>query len=103
MVARYPLHCMKMADFLALDTLEPHNKLLEQGKVVPMDLEGAHAGVEIQFVSHQWLGYEVADPKREHLRTMQAAFKRAMTDGSSSSRPKTTGRCVCSRSPCRRA
>ena len=39
MVARYPLHCMKMADFLALDTLEPHNKLLEQGKVVPMDLE----------------------------------------------------------------
>ena len=82
MVARYPLHCMKMADFLALDTLEPHNKLLEQGKVVPMDLEGAHAGVEIQFVSHQWLGYEVADPKREHLRTMQAAFKRAMTDGS---------------------
>ena len=60
---------MKMADFLALETLEPHNKLLEEGKVVPMDLDGAHKGVDIQFVSHQWLGYEVADPKREHLQT----------------------------------
>ena len=38
------------------------NGLVEKGIVVPLDLDGAHAGVNIQFVSHQWLGYTIADP-----------------------------------------
>lgn len=76
---QYPLYCMKMSDFLALDTLLPHNGLRERGLVVPLDLEGEHAGAHVQFVSHQWLGFTVADPNGDHLRTMQAAFQVAMT------------------------
>ena len=45
------------------------------------DFDGVHKGVEIQFVSHQWLGYSVADPNGEHLATMQAAFRRAIEEG----------------------
>ena len=34
---QYPMHCMKMADFLELKTLDPHNGLVERGLVVPME------------------------------------------------------------------
>ena len=78
MEVQYPMHCMKMADFLALESLEPHNGLVERGLVVPLDLSGAHKDAAIQFVSHQWLGYTVADPNGDHLRTMQAAFRQAI-------------------------
>ena len=78
---QYPMHCMKMADFLELKTLDAHNGLVERGLVVPMDFDGAHKGVQVQFVSHQWLGYTVADPNGEHLATMQAAFRLAIEKG----------------------
>ena len=78
---QYPMHCMKMADFLELKTLDAHNGLVERGLVVPMDFDGAHKGAQVQFVSHQWLGYTVADPNGEHLATMQAAFRRAIEEG----------------------
>jgi hypothetical protein len=82
METKYPLYAMKMADFLSLERLEPHNNLLERGLVTALDLDGEHRGVQVQFVSHQWLGYTTADPNGEHLRTMQAAFRRAMTEPS---------------------
>ena len=81
MEMRYPMHCMKMSDFLALKNLDAHNGLVERGLVVPLDLDGMHQGVQIQFVSHQWLGFTVADPKGEHLATMQSAFKCAIAEG----------------------
>ena len=80
MAMAYPLYCMKMSDFLKLESLEPHNSLVERGLVVPVDLDGAHKGQQVEFVSHQWLGFSMADPNGEHLRTMQAAFKRAATE-----------------------
>ena len=80
METQYPLHCMRVADFLDLTTLDTHNSLIERGLVVPLDLDGEHEGAHVQFVSHQWLGYSVADPNGDHLRTMQAAFRRAMDD-----------------------
>ena len=42
MAMAYPLFCMKMSDFLKLESLEPHNSLVERGLVVPVDLDGAH-------------------------------------------------------------
>ena len=68
---------MKMADFLKLDTLRDHNSLRADGLVVALDFEGEHSGVEINFVSHQWLGLAVADPNSAHLKTMQDVFTRA--------------------------
>ena len=85
---QYPLYCMKMSDFLALSALEPHNALRKKGLVVPLDLEGAHQTADINFVSHQWLGYTVADPKGDHLGTMQAAFRRAIAEGKGVSKPR---------------
>ena len=81
MEMKYPMHCMKMSDFLQLTMLEAHNGLVERGLVVPLNFDGKHAGVEIQFVSHQWLGYTVADPNGDHLTTMQAAFRIAIDEG----------------------
>ena len=73
----YPLYAMKMADFLKLDTLRDHNSLRADGLVVALDFDGEHSGVEINFVSHQWLGLQVADPNSAHLKTMQDVFTRA--------------------------
>jgi len=81
MEMKYPMHCMKMSDFLQLTMLEAHNGLVERDLVVPLNFDGEHAGVEIQFVSHQWLGYTVADPNGDHLKTMQAAFRIAIDEG----------------------
>jgi hypothetical protein len=82
MEMKYPLYAMKMEDFMALERLEPHNTLLDRGLVTALDLDGEHKDEHVQFVSHQWLGYTEADPNGEHLRTMQAAFRRAMDDPS---------------------
>ena len=75
-VERYPMHAMRVRDFLALTMLAPHQELVSRGLVVALDLEGAHAGEMINFVSHQWLGYATADPRGDHLRTMQDCFRR---------------------------
>ena len=73
----YPLYAMKMQDFLQLETLRDHNSLRKDGLVVALELEGKHQGAEINFVSHQWLGFREADPEQAHLNTMQDVFKRA--------------------------
>ena len=76
--AAFPLHAIRMKDFLLLQTLEPHNTLVEKGLVVPVDFAGEHAGEQLNFVSHQWLAYAEADPKGAHLTTMQDVFNRAI-------------------------
>ncbi len=74
----YPLHAMRMADFLALTVLEPHNALVAKGLVVALDFDGEHKGANLNFVSHQWLAYAEADPECAHLHTMQTLFRRAI-------------------------
>ena len=74
----FPVHAMKMSDFLALERLEPHNVLVEKGLVRPLDFAGADRNAILNFVSHQWLGYGEADPNSNHLSTMQEVFKRAI-------------------------
>ena len=106
----YPLYAMRMLDFLALETLRPHNGLVEEGLVVPLDLDGEHARANVNFVSHQWLGFAEADPNGDHLATMQAAFRRAIDepralfkhadDWSSFARGSTAATCATWRSIC---
>ena len=87
----FPLHAMRMKDFLALDKLRPHNALKKEGLVVALDFDGAHKDAKLNFVSHQWLAYAEADPNGDHLKTMQDVFRRVMA-GESIFRSKTTGR-----------
>ena len=47
----FPLHAMRMTDFLALERLQPHNELLAKGLVVPLDFKGEHAGAILNFIS----------------------------------------------------
>lgn len=70
------MHVMRVSDFLALTELRPHQELVAQGLVVPLDVHGEHSGAIINFVSHQWLGFTTADPRGDHLRTMQDCFRR---------------------------
>ena len=74
----FPLHAMRMKDFLALDKLRPHNALKREGLVVALDFDGAHKDAKLNFVSHQWLAYAEADPNGDHLKTMQDVFRRVM-------------------------
>ena len=66
----FPLHAMRMKDFLALEKLRPHNALKKEGLVVALDFDGAHKDAKLNFVSHQWLAYAEADPNGDHLKTM---------------------------------
>ena len=75
----FPLHAMKVADFLKLDTLRPHNALKAEGLVVALDFDGEHKGVHLNFVSHQSLAYAEADPNNDHLKTMQDVFRRVIS------------------------
>ena len=74
----FPLHAMRMKDFLALDKLRPHNALKKEGLVVALDFDGAHKDAKLNFVSHQWLAYAEADPNGDHLKTMQDVFRSVM-------------------------
>ena len=74
----FSLHAMRMADFLALERLLPHNELVAKGLVAALDFEGEHRGVSLNFISHQWLAYGEADPNGAHLSTMQSLFRRAI-------------------------
>jgi hypothetical protein len=66
----YPLHVMKISDFMALEKLRPHNELKAEGLVFALDLADLQSGIAVNFVSHQWLGWREADPAGDHLRTM---------------------------------
>ena len=74
----YPFYAMRMADFLAMKELHTHNELKASGVVVPLDFTGEHEGAHINFVSHQWLDYVVADPEQAHLHTLQDTFTRVI-------------------------
>ena len=73
----FPMHVMCMKDFLALEELRPHNELVKEGLVVPLDTDRMRTE-QINFVSHQWLGWKIADPENAHLRTMQTVFRTAL-------------------------
>ena len=76
----FPMYCMRVVDFMALSKLHTHNELIEMALVTPLDLHGEHEGAAVNFISHEWLGYDEADPQGVHLRTMQEVFRRIIAD-----------------------
>ena len=74
----FPLYAMRVADFIGLPKLHSYNELLKMGLLVPLDLHGEHKGASINFISHEWLGDDEADPEGVHLRTMQDVFRRVI-------------------------
>eukprot|EP00927_Polykrikos_kofoidii_P019068 TRINITY_DN18884_c0_g1_i1.p1 TRINITY_DN18884_c0_g1~~TRINITY_DN18884_c0_g1_i1.p1 ORF type:complete len:618 (+),score=71.75 TRINITY_DN18884_c0_g1_i1:244-2097(+) len=93
LVPAFPLFAMRISDFLELEKLEPHNELRRRRLVVPIDFgstssspRSAGIGTEgkqttlpmINFVSHQWLGFDQADPDGVHLSTLQHVFRRVI-------------------------
>ena len=73
--ASFPMYVMCMRDFLALETLRPHDELRVDGLLSALP-DGSD--VVVNFVSHQWTGYVEADPEGAHLSTMQDVFRRAV-------------------------
>jgi hypothetical protein len=67
----FPLYAMPVVEFLKLERLEPHNKLLRDGLIKALDFDGEHRDADLNFVSHQWLGFLEADPDCAHLQTMK--------------------------------
>lgn len=75
---RFPMHVMRMKDFLALTELRSYNELVREGLVVSH--EAFDDGEYVNFISHQWLGWDIADPQKVHLETMQWVFRSAYED-----------------------
>lgn len=74
-MASFPLYCMRVGDFLALETLRSHEDLLVKGLIMRADRLEAPS---INFVSHQWISTRHPDPDSVHLRTMQEVFRRVI-------------------------
>jgi hypothetical protein len=87
---KYPMYAMRVADFLALERMLPHQELQARGLVVPLDMDAEHEPACVHFISHQWLGFRTADPHGVHLRCMQDVFRERSPE-SRSSAPKRTG------------
>jgi hypothetical protein len=72
------MYAMRVADFLALEAMLPHQEMNARGLVVPLSMDGEHKHERVHFISHQWLGFLNADPQGVHLRCMQDVFRRAI-------------------------
>ncbi|KAL1528252.1 hypothetical protein AB1Y20_009610 [Prymnesium parvum] len=66
----YPMYTMDVADFLKLDTMKPHEDLLEEGLVHKWE---SSLGACI-FLSHQWTSNAHPDPTGTQLRAVQAVL-----------------------------
>ena len=75
----YPMYAMRVADFLELERMLPHQELkAPRGLVVPLDMDAEHEPARVHFISHQWLSFRTADPRGVHLRCMQDVFRRTI-------------------------
>jgi hypothetical protein len=55
----YPMYAMPVVDVLQLTRFQPHQELLNAGKLVEIQ---PHQGMDVIFVSHQWLSLQHPDP-----------------------------------------
>ena len=69
------MYVLRIADFMSLEKLEPHQTLLAKGVLVEWvpEMEG-----KVIFVSHEWLSYTHADPDGVQLRSLQSVLGRLM-------------------------
>ncbi len=69
------MHALPIADLLQLTRFPPHQELLKAGKLVEIK-----DGMDVLFVSHQWLSMQHPDPKSNQLKCLQRVLSR-LTDG----------------------
>lgn len=66
----YPMFVMKVSDALELTVIEDHQELLAKCKVTVFT-----PGMEVIFVSHQWLSRAHPDPDRSQFAVLQDALR----------------------------
>jgi hypothetical protein len=69
------MHALAIADLLQLTRFPPHQELLKAGKLVEIK-----DGMDVLFVSHQWLSMQHPDPESNQLRCLQHVLSR-LADG----------------------
>jgi hypothetical protein len=73
--ALYPMHALPIADLQQLTRFPPHQELLKAGKLVEIKV-----GMDVLFVSHQWLSMQHPDPESNQLKCLQRVLSR-LADG----------------------
>jgi hypothetical protein len=71
----YPMHALAIADLLQLTRFPTHQELLKAGKLVEIK-----DGMDVLFVSHQWLSMQHPDPESNQLRCLLRVLSR-LADG----------------------
>lgn len=71
----YPLMGVRLKTLLELDIVLPHQKMLEDELLV--EWNDSYRGRSV-FVSHEWCGFNHADPAGQQLQTLQSALRRLM-------------------------
>ena len=69
------MYLLPMQNVLNLDHLHPHRKMLRDDRLVLFAKEFIGEAV---FVSHEWLGFDHADPNGEQLSVLQRILTRLM-------------------------
>jgi hypothetical protein len=71
----YPMYALPIADLEQLTRFPPHQVLLKAGKLVEIK-----DGMDVLFVSHQWLSKKHLDPESYQLKCLQRVLSR-LADG----------------------
>jgi hypothetical protein len=71
----YPMHALPITDLLQLTRFPPHQELLKTGRLVEIK-----DGMDVLFVSHQWLSMQHPDPENNQLKCLQRVLSR-LADG----------------------
>jgi hypothetical protein len=71
----YPMHALPIADLQQLTRFPPHQELLKAGKLAVIK-----DGMDVLFVSHQWLSMQHPDPENYQLKCLQRVLSR-LADG----------------------
>jgi hypothetical protein len=71
----YPMYALSIANLQQLTRFPPHQELLKAGKLVEIK-----DGMDVLFVSHQWLSMQHPDPGSNQLKCLQRVLSR-LADG----------------------
>lgn len=66
----YPLFAMPVREALRLTKLDPHEKLLSDGRIRQYE-----PGMKVIFISHQWLSDNHPDPHMEQFKVLQRCLR----------------------------
>lgn len=73
---KYPMYVMPIANFLDLERIQPHEELMEAGKLVKWEDDASEGAV--LFVSHTWLSYTTPDPDGAKLKLVKTILRQML-------------------------